>query len=192
MPAILESSEAMELFRVCAKSVGAQVEQFTNPQQALEFVVRQLRQEGVTDRPHCGAVWVASSIVNAQLQQQLESEIPGLTFTVTRERAADARVGVSQMDWALADTGTLVQISDEVDKRLASSLPRVHIALIAAGSLLPNLASIVALVDPHKSAYLSFITGPSRTADIERVLTIGVHGPERLIVVFVDNLEVAP
>ncbi len=46
-------------------------------------------------------------------------------------------------------------------------------------------------VDPRKSAYLSFITGPSRTADIERVLTIGVHGPERLIIVLVDDLEVA-
>jgi L-lactate dehydrogenase complex protein LldG len=49
---------------------------------------------------------------------------------------------------------------------------------------------VLARVDPRKSAYLSFITGPSRTADIERVLTIGVHGPERLVIVLVDNLEV--
>ena len=95
------------------------------------------------------------------------------------------------MDWALANTGTLVQSADEVDKRLVSTLPLLHIALVSTAALLPDLAAVLARVDPRKSAYLSFITGPSRTADIERVLTIGVHGPERLIVVLVDDLEVA-
>ena len=42
--------------------------------------------------------------------------------------------------------------------------------------------------DPARMNYLSMITGPSRTADIERVLTIGVHGPVRLIIIFVDEL----
>ena len=40
----------------------------------------------------------------------------------------------------------------------------------------------------EQTNYISFITGPSRTADIERVLTIGVHGPEKLIIVFVDDM----
>ena len=44
------------------------------------------------------------------------------------------------------------------------------------------------LADPNRMGYLSMITGPSRTADIERVLTIGVHGPVRLIIIFVDEL----
>lgn len=190
MNAVLESSETIELFKGRAETVGAQVERFANREQALEFVVRQLHREGVSDQPRCGAVWVASPMVSAPVQKQLESDIPGLTFAPTRELAEQARVGVSQVDWALADTGTLVQISDEVEKRLVSSLPPLHIALVSTAALLPTLASVIALVDPSKSAYISFITGPSRTADIERVLTIGVHGPERLIVVFVDNLEV--
>jgi L-lactate dehydrogenase complex protein LldG len=95
------------------------------------------------------------------------------------------------MEWALANTGTLVQSADEIDKRLVSTLPSLHIALVATGALLPDLPSVVVRIDPAKSAYLSFITGPSRSADIERVLTIGVHGPERLIIVLVDDLEVA-
>jgi L-lactate dehydrogenase complex protein LldG len=95
------------------------------------------------------------------------------------------------MDWALANTGTLVQTADEVDKRLVSTLPLLHIAIVSTAALLPDLPAVLTRVDPRKSAYLSFITGPSRTADIERVLTIGVHGPERLIIVMVDELEVA-
>jgi L-lactate dehydrogenase complex protein LldG len=62
---------------------------------------------------------------------------------------------------------------------------------VPTASLLPDLAAVLARVDPRTSTYLAFITGPSRTADIERVLTIGVHGPGRLIIVFVDDPEVA-
>jgi L-lactate dehydrogenase complex protein LldG len=57
--------------------------------------------------------------------------------------------------------------------------------------VLPDLPAFIQRVDPRKSAYLAFITGPSRTADIERVLTIGVHGPARLIIILVDDVEVA-
>lgn len=191
MNAILESSEVFESFKARAGAVGASVERVANKASALEFVVRQLRQEGVSEKPRTGAVWAGCAMVNPSDQKKLEAEVPGLKFAVTRDLAESARVGISQVDWALADTGTLVQCADEVDKRLVSTLPAVHIALIATSALLPNLGSVVARMDPRKSAYLSFITGPSRTADIERVLTIGVHGPERLIVVFVDDLEVA-
>lgn len=191
MNAILESSEVFESFKARAGAVGACVERVANKALALEFVVRQLRQEGVSEKPRTGAVWAGCAMVTPSDQKKLEAEVPGLKFAVTRDLAESARVGISQVDWALADTGTLVQCADEVDKRLVSTLTAVHIALVATSALLPDLGSVVARMDPRKSAYLSFITGPSRTADIERVLTIGVHGPERLIVVFVDDLEVA-
>ena len=99
------------------------------------------------------------------------------------------------MDWALADTGTVVQIADTVDQRLVSTLPALHIALVSTASILPNLPALLSRVDPRKTGYLAFITGPSRTADIERVLTIGVHGPARLVIVMVDELpsnKIAP
>jgi L-lactate dehydrogenase complex protein LldG len=191
MNAILESSEVFESFKARAGAVGACVERVANKALALEFVVRQLRQEGVSEKLRSGAVWAGCAMVNPADQKKLEAAVPGLKFAVTRDLAANARVGISQVDWALAATGTLVQCAEEVDKRLVSTLPAVHIALVATSALLPDLGSVVARMDPRKAAYLSFITGPSRTADIERVLTIGVHGPERLIVVFVDDLEVA-
>jgi L-lactate dehydrogenase complex protein LldG len=84
-----------------------------------------------------------------------------------------------------------VQAADEADKRLVSTLPPLHIALVSASAVLPGLPALIERVDPRESAYLAFITGPSRTADIERVLTIGVHGPARLIIILVDDVEVA-
>jgi L-lactate dehydrogenase complex protein LldG len=126
----------------------------------------------------------------------LASRIPGLTFDVTREAAAESRVGISEMEWALADTGTVVQDATDPALRLVSTLPEIHVALLPADRILPGLADVLPKLDPGGAPYISFITGPSRTADIERVLTIGAHGPVRLVVVVHDGAaaggEVAP
>ena len=107
---------------------------------------------------------------------------------MSRDAAADAIIGITQAEWALADTGTLVQDQTAVDQRLASSLVDIHIALVPTDSILPDKIALLARINPRTSRYIAFITGPSRTADIERVLTIGVHGPERLIIVCVDEM----
>jgi L-lactate dehydrogenase complex protein LldG len=191
MNAILESSALVERFKTRAEAVSAQVERVATKGQALDLIIRLLQQEGVEDKPHCYAVSAACPLWDQVDKNNLVAAVPGLKFAVTRELAADAKVGISQMEWALANTGTLVQSADEVDKRLVSTLPLLHIALVSTAALLPDLPAVLSRVDPRKAAYISFITGPSRTADIERVLTIGVHGPERLIIILVDDLEVA-
>jgi L-lactate dehydrogenase complex protein LldG len=191
MNAVSESFAIVEAFKTRAEAVSAQVERVASKESALELIVRLLRQEGVEDRPGSRAVWAESRMIGEAEKQRLRSAMPGLSFHVTRELAAEAKVGISQMDWALANTGTLVQTADAVDTRLVSTLPLLHIAMVSTAALLPDLPALLSRVDPRRSAYLSFITGPSRTADIERVLTIGVHGPARLIIVLVDDLEVA-
>jgi L-lactate dehydrogenase complex protein LldG len=117
----------------------------------------------------------------------LSRKAPGLSFAVNRQTAANALIGISQMDWALADTGSLVADQTAVEQRLASSLPSIHVAVIGTDRILPDKAAVFTRITPATSKYLAFITGPSRTADIERVLTIGVHGPKRLVIVFIDE-----
>ena len=100
-----------------------------------------------------------------------------------RERAAAIHTGFTRADWGIADTGTLVLDSSSEDLRLATMLSETHIAVLPLSRLrgtsmdLEDEMNRLAQSPPR---YMAFITGASRTADIERVLTIGVHGPEEL------------
>jgi L-lactate dehydrogenase complex protein LldG len=176
-------------FKTRAEAVSAEVHRFAKHDDALGFVTGFLHGEGVSDTAPNYAAWADCPFLDGLDRQLLSRQVPGLRFEVTRELAAETKIGISQMDWAIADTGTLAQDATAVAKRLVSTLPIIHVALIATAALTPDLPSVLRKVDPRQSAYLSFITGPSRTADIERVLTIGVHGPERLVIVFVDELK---
>lgn len=174
-------------FKARAEAVSAEVHRFSTPAEACAFIAGFLRDAGVSAEPGCGAVWAAGSFLEAGGPDALLAQVPGLTFEVTTEAAAAARVGVSQLDWAIAGTGTLVQDATAVAKRLVSTLPPIHVAVIGTGRILESLGGVLQRLRPDQVNCISFITGPSRTADIERVLTIGVHGPERLIIVAVDD-----
>lgn len=174
-------------FKDRAEGVSAEVYRFITKGAAVDFVIRFLQKEGVADKPQACAVWADCPFLREIDRQPLEC-ISGLKFDVTRELASEARFGISQMEWALADTGSLVQNSTAIEQRLVSSLPTIHIALVPTAGILPDMPTLLGRLHPRDSAYIAMITGPSRTADIERVLTIGVHGPDRLVIVFVDEL----
>jgi len=96
-----------------------------------------------------------------------------------------ATVGVTGALAGLADTGSLVLPGGPGRGRLASLLPPVHVALLPVARLYPSMAAFFA-AHPQvvgQSSSLVFISGPSRTADIEQTLTLGVHGPRELHVV---------
>ena len=176
-----------EQFKTRAEAVSAEVHRFPAKVEAMDFIAQFLQSEGVADKPQQYAVWAKCPFLDSVDRAPLD-RISGIKFVATRELAAEARVGISQVDWALADTGTLVQDATAIDSRLVSTLPWIHLALIATDGLRADMPTWLADADPKRMGYLSMITGPSRTADIERVLTIGVHGPERLVIIFVDEL----
>ncbi|MDD2899122.1 MAG: lactate utilization protein [Desulfuromonadaceae bacterium] len=177
-----------EQFKARAEGVSAEVHRFVTKNEACDFLLEFLQKEGMSDTPQSTALWADCPFLSGVDKNILHS-IPGLSFKVTRELAADARFGINQMQWALADTGSLAQNSTELEQRLVSSLSTIHIALVPTSGILPDMPALLSRVHPKECAYLAIITGPSRTADIERVLTIGVHGPERLVILFVDDLE---
>lgn len=174
-------------FKARAESVSAEVHRFAGKPAALQFILSLLAKEGVSSAPGAHALWSSCRFLDG-LDRASIAKDSGVRFEVTRELAATARVGISQVALGIADTGTLAMIATAVEERLVSSLPPIHVALLATAALVPDLATALKRLPPKDHACLSLITGPSRTADIERVLTIGVHGPGRLIIVCVDDL----
>jgi L-lactate dehydrogenase complex protein LldG len=175
-----------ETFKLRAEAVSAEVHRFSHKNEALAFILNHLNNAGVRDAPQDYAVWASCPFLDGLDQQQISTQVPGLIFAVNREVSALAKVGISQLDWAIANTGSLMQDAALVDQRLVSTLPLIHIALVRSDRLVPDLPAALTKIRPEQTNYISFITGPSRTADIERVLTIGVHGPEKLIIIFYD------
>lgn len=101
--------------------------------------------------------------------------------------------GVTFSNFALADSGTVVLESTAEDIRLATTLPEIHCILVDPSTILSdNLAAVEPMTTFHQGSearFIAYITGPSRTADIERVLTIGCHGPRELHILLVDNIS---
>jgi len=96
-----------------------------------------------------------------------------------KRRVASCELGVTGVDAALPETGTLVLTASPERPRVASLLPRVHLALLR-----PDLHQVFA--ETQAAGYSVLISGPSRTADIELTLTLGVHGPKSLYVWVMD------
>lgn len=176
-----------EQFKTRAEAVSAEVYRFVTKDAALAWLIDFLHREGAADTPQTSALWAECSFLDGMDRDALK-DVAGLKFEVTRELAAEAKFGISQMEWALADTGSLAQNATAIEQRLVSSLSTIHIALVPTAGILPDMPALLSRVNPKENAYIAMITGPSRTADIERVLTIGVHGPERLVIIFVDEL----
>ena len=98
-------------------------------------------------------------------------------------------VGVTSAQAGIAETGTLVLDSSVDRNRLVSLVPPVHIAILDASRIYTTLGETLAALQSgaELSPAITFITGPSRTADIELTLAIGVHGPQELYVIINQN-----
>jgi L-lactate dehydrogenase complex protein LldG len=86
----------------------------------------------------------------------------------------------------IAETGSLVIPGGPGKPLTASLLPETHLAILQARDILDYTAQALALPQVHQASAAVLITGPSRTADIEMTLTIGVHGPKILVVFILE------
>jgi len=179
----------LDQFTQQAAGVGAECRLAGDRSQAIDWIVSVLQREGVEDVTGCWAVWANDALMGEEERREILRRAPGVRFEVSRETAAQSLVGISQMDWGVAQTGTLLSNASAVDSRLVSTLPPIHVALLSVSRIVFDMATALARVDVRRCAYVAAITGPSRTADIERVLTIGVHGPRRLLIVLIQDSE---
>jgi iron-sulfur cluster protein len=111
-----------------------------------------------------------------------------------RDKFIHADIGFSGANIVAADVGALFFIENEGNIRLATTLPPVHIAIVGMEKLVPTLSDAFKVAEVTwrfanytVPSYLSMTSGPSKTGDIEKVITYGAHGPKEFHVIFLDN-----
>ena len=104
------------------------------------------------------------------------------------EHAPSADVGISTAEFGIGETGSLCVDNYSYEARVTSMLPFVNVVFVNANYMVENVTTACQIIGKvFDKGYCGFVTGPSRTADIERVLSLGVHGPNRLIIIAVEN-----
>ena len=106
-----------------------------------------------------------------------------------RQACAKADIGITSVEYALAETGTFVMLAGAQQARLISLLPPIHVAVFSRSRILANLNELLTVLPQpaQQSSSMVLITGPSRTADIEQILVRGVHGPGEIYAVIVEE-----
>ncbi|MEW6457146.1 MAG: LUD domain-containing protein [Acidobacteriota bacterium] len=139
-----------------------------------------------------------AELFSRKFNKEFEPDIKKLVDFAKKELRKyflEADMGISGANIGIAETGTVVIVSNEGNARLVTSLPPIHIVLISIEKIVSSIeeaAKILKVLTKTATgqkitSYVSFITGPSRTADIEKEITIGVHGPEEVHVILIDN-----
>lgn len=107
-----------------------------------------------------------------------------------RQHLSGIDIGLTFIDYGIADTGTLVLDSSSEDVRLSTMVSEIHIGILPKSKISPSaddLEGELRGIMQAAPSYLAFITGASRTADIERVLALGVHGPLELHILLLED-----
>lgn len=136
---------------------------------------------------------ISNSPVLERLVNLIAVEVDELCVAPSAADLFSFDVGITTAQAAIAETGTLVLDSSRERHRLASLVPPVHIAIIDATQIRQTLGETLSALqrDDEISPIITFVTGPSRTADIELTLAIGVHGPQELYVIVNDGPPLA-
>jgi L-lactate dehydrogenase complex protein LldG len=182
----MEEREQLRLIKARADAVQTSVADVKSLQEAFQYAIDLTRNQGGSS--------IAAPQLEPQALSQLASQCQQADITLLTENLRDHigrfHTGFTLCDWGIAETATLVLDSTSEDVRLATMLSETHVAVLPR----PHIKSDAMELESELSAtmkaaprYLAFISGASRTADIERVLTIGVHGPQELHLLILDE-----
>jgi len=177
------NADILPTFIRSAEAVGCIVDTAETIDDAREKVLQTLQLYSAK------VVWIWATPLLQSLNLKEELGDAGVTFVGGIEGGnrveihlwKQAEVGITEVDYGIAETGTMVLGAGAGRPRSASLLPPIHLALLPISHILPTLKSFFHLNHPAlQSNTFFFITGPSRTADIEQTLTLGVHGPRKV------------
>lgn len=175
----------LEQFITAAKRVGAEALQLGSLQEAAAYISKTIQGTTLVPKTPLAQKYELSSLLTAE-----GVEVYSGNF---RQAGQVPAAGVTFCNFCMADSGTVVLESTDEDIRLATTLPEIHFVIADPAKILEdNLAAIEPMTHMHEGndpKFVAYITGPSRTADVERVLTIGCHGPRELHILLISNIS---
>ena len=187
---------------------GWQVQRAANPEDALDYVVSLARNLGVTDAARSQQAVFDTLPIDAALAgagvtcwpavyppaNPADAASDNATRDAVRRRMAASGLGITGADYAVAETGSVIVLPRKGLSRLVSVVPPVHLAIARPSDIIGTLDDLFILrrLEYHTNggdmgSYLNFITGPSRTADIEQTIVVGVHGPRAVHLVLLEQ-----
>jgi L-lactate dehydrogenase complex protein LldG len=162
----------LDKFQAAAEAVGAIVKRFPTLADAIH---------------HLNELTVGETVSRSHLPDRVKGQ---LTFA-TPAKDRDGTLCVSFAQAGIAETGSLFLDLADPEERGATALPVIHAVMVKASTIVSDIYALEERIGDMLSAavpcYFSITTGPSRTADIERVLTIGVHGPKELHILILEG-----
>ncbi len=167
------------------------VENHAAARDALDALINQYKPRTAFcwQHPVLDAIGLDGFLAERAVAKSSHDALAGLSPAEQRERILAADIGITSVTYAIAETGSLVMMSQPGRERLASLLPPVHVAIVERGQILPDLFDVFTGLQgagyENMPSNLAFITGPSKTGDIEFTLTTGVHGPGKWHVIVV-------
>lgn len=169
----------IENFRSNLQSVGGHCKVVSSESEAAEHI------RTLVERLSAVRIAISDSEIVRRVVE------PGDGLEIVKNASTDflfeCDLGITGAQWAIAETGTLVLESDAESHRLTSLVPPVHICVLRADRICQTLGEILELASPDANRVITFITGASRTSDIELTLVIGVHGPRELHVIVIAD-----
>ena len=155
---------------------------------ALQIVVDVIKQNQynklvVTGEKVCQSV--SDKLIQTQSSLQIIQSLE-LPHPERKQTLASIPAALVEAPWAIADIGSLVFPYDDTGTSLPHFLADCIIALVHTKNIQPNQFDFFKTLPADKAKNMVFVTGPSRTADIEKVLILGAHGPRRFVVIMYD------
>jgi L-lactate dehydrogenase complex protein LldG len=169
----------LDNFCASAEMLGIHIEIAGDEREAAALI------ESVIDRTGARKIAVSNSPLVGEVIEIIETA--EFTRGASTDFLFDSDLGITSAQWAIAETGTLVLEAQSEDHRLISLVPPVHLCLLEASKIRQTLGEILELTQDGLGHTMTFVTGASRTSDIELTLAIGVHGPGELHLVVLQD-----
>jgi L-lactate dehydrogenase complex protein LldG len=175
----ISRAELIDNFKHSLQSVGGHCHIVSNESEAAATVCNTIKSLAATKIAISDSPLVETVVGRSTGTEMVKNAEPEYLF--------GSDVGITSAQWAIAETGTLVLESAAERHRLTSLVPPVHICILKADSIRQTLREILDLIGRDLSRTVTFVTGASRTSDIELTLAIGVHGPRELHVILIED-----